>query len=182
MPLHHPDFPGVEVPGVVSVLVIPDIDDPAPVPSTGTLQTVCAYLNQRRLMTTEVYVLGPVYRTVRVVASLVAEESADLAEVKDAALDNLALYFHPLHGGEDSDPDKPLDDPERNGTGWPFGGDIYYSLLYRRLLRPGVKRIAELTIEIDGEPYPACRDVPLEDGMLLVSGEHEIRLDYEVAS
>lgn len=180
LPLHHPDFPGVEVPGAVSVLVIPDIDDPAPKPSAGTLRTVCAYLNQRRLMTTELYVLGPVYRTVRVIASLVVEDSADLAEVKGAAMDNLALYFHPLDGGEDSDADKPTSDPERKGTGWPFGGDIYYSLLYRRLLQSGVKRISELTIEIDGDAYPACRDVALEDGVLLAGGEHDIQVDYEV--
>jgi predicted phage baseplate assembly protein len=180
LPLHHPEFPGLEVPGVVSVIVVPDIDGPAPQPAAGTLATVCAYLDERRLLTTEVHVLGPTYRTVRVIAELVAEDSADLAEVKQAALDNLHLYFHPLTGGEDSDPDRPADDPERAGTGWPFGGDIYWSLLYRRLLRPGVRRVAALTIEVDGETCPVCSDVPLPDGLLLQSGEHDIRVDYEV--
>lgn len=180
LPLHHPQFPGVDVPGVVSVVVIPDLkDDPAPVPSQGTLQSVCAYLDQRRLMTTELYVIGPRYRTVQIETELVAQDSADLAELKAAALDNLALYFHPLHGGEDSDPAAEREE-DRWGTGWPFGGDLFYSLLYRRLLAAGVRRIKTLTIRLDGEAYPACQDVPLEDGYLLTSGEHQVQVDYEV--
>lgn len=180
LPLFHPEFPSVQVPGVVSVVVIPDVDRPAPMPSAGTLKTVCAYLEPRRLLTTELYVLGPRYRQVQVTATLIAEDTADLAAVKSAAIDSLELYFHPLYGGEDSDPDKDGDDPERRGTGWPFGGDVYYSLLYRRLLGAGVRRIDSLTISLDGETCPPCTDVSLEDGALLTSGAHEIQVDYEV--
>lgn len=181
LPLYHPQFPDIDVPGVVTVMVIPDIDDPAPVPSEGTLQTVCAYLDQRRLLTSELYVVGPTFQTVTVKAEIVADDTADLAEIKSEALDNLELYFHPLLGGEDSDPSKEKGDPERSGGGWPFGGDIYYSLLYRRLLFSGVKRIVSLTITVDGEEYPECRDVNIAKDVLLVSGDHEIELNYEVA-
>ncbi|MCP4925659.1 MAG: putative baseplate assembly protein [Gammaproteobacteria bacterium] len=180
LPLFHPDYPGIEVPGVVTVVVLPDVEGDAPVPSEGTVQTVCNYLNQRRLLTTELYVMGPTYQTVVVRAELVAEETADLAEIKAQALDSLQLYFDPIDGGEDSDPIKTLDDPERSGGGWPFGGDIYYSLLYRRLLSAGVKRIVSLEIELDHEVYPECRDVPLADGILLRNGGHEIEVNYEV--
>ena len=180
LPLFHPQFPGIEIPGVVSVIVVPNIDDPAPQPATGTLATVCAYLNERRLLTTEVHVLGPTYRTVRILAQLVAEDTADLAEIKASVLDNLTLYFDPIKGGEDSDPSLPIGDADRNGTGWPFGGDIYWSLLYRRLLMPGVRRVASLTIEVDGESCPVCTDVPVPDGVLLTSGAHDISVDYEV--
>src|SRR5262249_9468648 len=57
LPLYHPDFPGIKVPGVITVIVVPDGDGPAPVPSEGTLRTVCAYLDQRRLLTAELYVV-----------------------------------------------------------------------------------------------------------------------------
>jgi predicted phage baseplate assembly protein len=181
LPLHHPDYPGIEVPGVVTVLVVPDVEGEAPVPNEGTLSAVCAYLNQRRLLTSELYVKGPSYKTVVVRAGLVADNSADLAELKASALDSLQLYFHPLHGGESSDPARAEDDPLRSGGGWPFGGDIYYSLLYRRLLFSGVKRLVSLTIELDGEPYPECRDVPLDLGFLLRNGAHEIDVNYEVS-
>ena len=40
LPLHHPDYPGTVVPGVVTVVVVPDSDDPRPQPSEGTLRTV----------------------------------------------------------------------------------------------------------------------------------------------
>jgi len=53
LPLFHPDFPGARIPGVVSVIVVPDADVPNPTPSEGTLRTVCAYLDERRLITTE---------------------------------------------------------------------------------------------------------------------------------
>ena len=33
LPLYHPRFPGVEVPGVVTVIVVPDVDSPMPVPT-----------------------------------------------------------------------------------------------------------------------------------------------------
>ena len=39
LPLFHPDFPGVKVPGVVTVIVVPDGDGPVPTPSEGTLRT-----------------------------------------------------------------------------------------------------------------------------------------------
>ena len=180
LPLYHPDFPGIDVPGVVSVIVIPNIEGGAPVPSAGTLQSVCQYLNDRRLLTSELYVIGPRYRRVRVHAQLVINDDADLADVKAAALDNLNLYFHPLLGGEDSDWTKAEGDPERSGGGWPFGGAIYYSLLYRRLLFNGVKRIESLQIELDGEAMPECKDVDIGLGILLESDEHDIDVSYEV--
>ncbi len=148
--LHHPDFPGVEVPGVVSVIVIPNVEGEAPMPTSGTLRTVCAYLDQRRLATTELYVIPPSYREIRIEARLVADLTSDLAEVKRVAEASLSGYFHPLSGGEDSS-------HERAGTGWPFGRDIYYSRVSNRLLVEGVDRIAELRMFVDGEEQPECR-------------------------
>ena len=175
LPLHHPKFPGVEVPGVVTVVVVPRVDtalNPAPVPSEGTLRAVCAYLDERRTLTTELYVIGPRYREVTIEAELVATDEADLAAVKSAATAELVRYFDPLSGGEGSTADTP-------GTGWPFGGTIVYSRLYRRLSFEGVSRIASLTIKLDGEAHEPCRDVPLDGGFLLKNGEHSIEVRYE---
>lgn len=169
LPLFHPDFPGVQVPGVVSVIVVPDPDDPqdpAPIPTESTLRIVCAYLDARRLATVELYVIAPRYREIVVTTELVCRNDADLAEVKQAARATLEDYFHPLRGGED-------------GTGWPFGGDIYYSLVLQRLLLAGVKRVARLELTLEGESYPACADVPLEENVLLRNGEHEVSVRYE---
>jgi predicted phage baseplate assembly protein len=168
LPLSHPQFPGVEVPGVVSVLVVPAVDtakNPAPTPSEGTLRAVCALLEERRTVTTELYVVGPRYREVTVTAELVADDDADLGVVKQAVSAAVSGYFDPLAGGED-------------GTGWPFGGSIFYSRLYRRLLIDGVNRIVSLTLELDRDEYAACEDVPLSPGYLLKNGEHVIEVRY----
>jgi hypothetical protein len=41
-----------------------------------------------------------------------------------------------------------------------------------------VQRIEHLFILLDGEEAPECRDVPLPDGVLVYSTEHEIRVNY----
>lgn len=168
LPLVHPQYKGVQVPGVVTVIVVPDSDSPRPLPGVRTLQAVCACLNQRRLLTTEVYVIPPSYRLVKISADIVALPSADLASVKREVEARLTRYFHPLTGGED-------------GLGWPFGGTIFYSRVYATILQvEGVDRIDnnQLEIFLDGEAQAFCRDAPLEEGELLYSEEHDIRVTY----
>jgi predicted phage baseplate assembly protein len=171
LPLYHPRFEGVEVPGAVSVIIVPDVEGEAPFPSEGTLRTVCAYLDQRRLLTTELFVLPPSYREVKVTADVVVHDGADLADVKLAIEDTLRRYFHPLIGGDESS-------LSQDGSGWPFGGDIYYAMVIHRLMVPGVMRIAELHIELDGETAPPCCDITIEPIALLKNGEHDIRVRY----
>lgn len=167
LPLAHPRFPGARIPGAVTVLVVPDVEGPQPVPSEATLAAVCAHLDRHRLLTTEVHVVAPRYHEVVVVVDIVVRPDADVAEVKAALEERLATYFHPLTGGE--------------GGGWPFGGDLFYSQVYRVLLDvPGVERIRDnqLFLRLDGELQEFCRDVALADGALLVSGEHEVTVAY----
>ena len=168
LPLFHPSFPGVKVPGVVTVIVVPEADDatPNPLPSEGTLKTVCAYLDIRRLLTTELYVVKPTYQHVAVRADIIVQDQADLAEVKPAVERAVRQYFHPLNGGED-------------GFGWPFGGTIYFSRVYQQVFTvPGVQSIARLTIIIDGTEAPDCQDVPIAEHALTYSTEHEINVHY----
>lgn len=175
LPLFHPDFAGVAVPGVVSVIVVPEPDapdDPAPMPTEGTLRTVCAYLDRRRLATTELYVIAPRYREITATAELVCRSDSDLAVVQQRAAAALADYFHPLTGGDDRGADG-------SGSGWPFGGDVFYSLVLQRLMVQGVRRVASLELALEGEPFPVCTDVPLEPNALLRSGHHDISVRYE---
>jgi predicted phage baseplate assembly protein len=165
LPLTHPDFPGVKVPGVVSVIVVPDGTAPNPMPSEGTLRLVCACLDKARLITTELYILPPVYRRVKVTTDVVVDDRADLAEVKTSIQKALLGYFHPLTGGED-------------GQGWPFGGDIFYSRVYGRATVPGVQSIQRLVISLDGFEAPECTNVPLCDGELAYSVEHAVNVSY----
>jgi predicted phage baseplate assembly protein len=166
LPFFHPDFPGVKVPGVVTVIVVPDADGPAPTPSEGTLRTVCAYLDQRRLLTTELYVIAPGYQRVEIHADVVVNDNADLAEVKPGVEQTIKEYFHPLKGGED-------------GQGWPFGGTIYYSRVNQRIFTvPGVQSITTLTIFLDGEETQFCSDVTINEAGLLYSIDPQIQVRY----
>ena len=166
LPLFHPDFPGERIPGVVSVVVVPDADGPRPMPSEGTLKSVCAYLDERRLLTTELYVVRPGYQEIAVRGEVVATDDADLAEVADAIDAQLRAYFHPLRGGED-------------GQGWPFGGRIFYSRVYQRVFAvPGVASITRLVVALDGIEQPECTDVSIAASGLLSSGEHQVSVNY----
>jgi predicted phage baseplate assembly protein len=168
LPGFHPDFPRRKLPGIVSVIVVPDAepDEPMPMPSDGTLRSVCAYLDERRLLTTEVLVLKPRYQVVEVRGDVVVLDSADAARVHDDVVAALVTYFHPLRGGED-------------GQGWPFGGTIHYSRVYQRVFGvAGVASITRLAILVDGEEQPACTDVPIAPHGLLTSGEHAIGVGY----
>ncbi len=170
LPLFHPNFPNGPVPGVVTVIVVPDSEAPNPRPNQTTLQSVCQYLNARRLLTSEVYVVGPTYRKIKVQVNLLVKPGADLAIVKNSVLQNLNTFFSPLLGGTD-------------GTGWPFGGEIFYSDVYRAIFDvDGVQRIQnnQLILFLDDLRQQLCRDVPINPGELLYSDPkgHEVQVAY----
>jgi hypothetical protein len=154
---------------VVTVIVVPDNNQPNPTPSEATIRLVCAYLNQRRLLTTELYVIPPSYVRVDTEVHLTVSPLADLADVTGAAQTALNDYFHPLRGGED-------------GLGWPFGGTIFFSRVYQRLLSvSGVARVDSVSITVDGETAPDCTNVPIPAATLLYSGTHQVITSYDLS-
>ena len=166
LPLYHPQFPGVQVPGVITVIVVPESDDPKPIPSEATMETVCAYLNQRRLLTTEVFVAPPKYRQILIEASIVAKPTANPAVVKTNIEDQLTTYLHPLTGGAD-------------GQGWLLGDDVLYSEVFRVVLGvEGVQRITDLRIVVDGERMGACENAAIDDDFLVFSDGHDISVSF----
>ena len=150
LPLAHPRFPGVQVPGAVTVIIVPDSEAPNPQPSDGLLRTVCAFLESRRLLTTELFVVGPRYVSVSVEATVVARDDADPGRVRQDVESALSRYLSPLSGGDD-------------GRGWPFGGAIRYSQVLQRVITvDGVDSVPTLVLIVDGERMVECRDVPIE--------------------
>jgi predicted phage baseplate assembly protein len=172
LPLFHPQFPTVRVPGAITVVVVPNSkrtpDVPyRPTPSEGLLRTVCAYLQARRLLTTEVYVMGPRYQELSVDVQLVAKGDADTAAVRSEVEGAIGTYFDAILGGDD-------------GTGWGFGETIRYSKVYQRILTiDGVDSISRLVLTLDGTDQPECKDVPIDSNSLLVlmSRTVDVQLD-----
>lgn len=166
LPLHHPGYPGASVPGVVTVLVVPDSAEPKPLPSEGTLRTVCAHLDRHRLLTSELFVTAPQYEEVSVTVDVAADPEADLADVQRGVEQALLTYFHPLNGGEER-------------TGWPFGGVISYSRTVQRVFSvPGVASVDRLLITVGGLERPECRDVALNPNTLAWSRTHTVAATY----
>jgi predicted phage baseplate assembly protein len=102
--------------GVVSVMVWPG-EDPrhpeAPMPDTALLHAVCAKLDARRLVTTELYVVPPTYHPVAVSVGLRVKAGASAAGVRRWVEFVLRQYLAPL----------PPYGPD--GGGWPLGHRVY---------------------------------------------------------
>jgi predicted phage baseplate assembly protein len=170
LPLFHPDFPNGQIPGVVTVIVVPNSPAPNPTPNQTTLQAVCKYLDAHRLLTAELFVVGPVYRVIQVQVQIVVAPGYDLATVQNSVQAALITFFSPLQGGT-------------SGTGWAFGGTIYYSDVYRVILSvTGVQRILDnqLLFYLDGLMQTFCRDVAINPGELLSNDAlgHVVNVSY----
>lgn len=127
-------------------------------------RAVRRYLDMRRLLTTEVFTTGATFRRIEVRADLVVAPGESASSARADVFDSLHRYFHALVGGAD-------------GLGWPFGGTIFFSRVFERVLSvPGVARVDRLTLSVDGAEPTECDDLPLRPGELLFSGDHDIRV------
>jgi hypothetical protein len=113
--LLHPSMPEVATPGVVTLLLIPRFDatNPAtPEPDRAFLDAVCRYVDDRRLLTTELHLRGPEYRRVWVSVGIEVVPGREVAVVRDAVQRQIRGLLSPLPGGG------------ATGGGWPLGNDV----------------------------------------------------------
>ncbi|KYC43643.1 hypothetical protein WA1_00265 [Scytonema hofmannii PCC 7110] len=110
----------VNRPGHISVIVIPQSQDPIPQPTPELLQLIKDNLEPRRLLTTRVHVVGPRYFPVGIRLTLVLKRDAIESKTHDAAISALKKFFDPLMGGS-------------QGKGWSFGRNVYVSEIYQLL-------------------------------------------------
>ena len=183
IPLAHPEHPGVEVPGAVTVVIVPDTEDIPPQPSQDLIQHVCEYLNGYRLLTTEIYVKGPIYQAIRVEARVAARPYEAFDEVSRQVSQALNEYLDPL-GRSKSKPTangNGADQAERIDTvqsqrGYKFGQELYPTNLYGVIQDvDGVAAVLHLTVTVNGRPHDNLTQpviVPL-DG-LVYGADHEI--------
>ena len=97
-PANDRNAPG-DAPGVVTLMVIPRYDPAqpdAPRPDRLFLNTICRYLDARRLVTTEVILKGPVYQGIWVSASIRVVPGASIAEVTEQVKTALRDFLSPL--------------------------------------------------------------------------------------
>ncbi len=121
---------------VVRVVVVPvpaSATDLEPTPDPTLRETVFAYLEARRLVTTRVRVVAPDYTPVRIDVEVIASPAAaaTVGQVETA----IRGFLHPLIGG-------------LAGAGWEFGRSLYRSELYQLVEGlPGVDHVRSLRLE-----------------------------------
>jgi hypothetical protein len=152
LPRFHPRAPETEAAGVVSVVVWPR-EDPrnpsAPAPDAPTLDLVCRWLDARRLVTTELYVIPPTYRKVAVAVGIQTKPGFGVDAVRRWVELLLRQYLAPL----------PPFGPA--GEGWPLGRRVHGPELVAAALQvEGVEYLEGLDVagSVDGVAWTSTSD------------------------
>lgn len=150
-------------PGTVEMLILPRLPDhlrtlDALQPPPDLINEVREYLDERRLLGTELVVDGPAYIGVRVEASLVIRRGVVAEAVRTEVANRVRRYLDPLLGGT-------------SGDGWPFGRDLYASELQAVILTvPGVEYVREtnlIQIDVDtGQTRQPAQQMALAEDVL----------------
>ncbi|MCP4217593.1 MAG: putative baseplate assembly protein [bacterium] len=166
---YNPQFPCIRnFPGTVTVVVVPgggaEDSGPPPVPGDGFLKTVHSHLNPRRLVTTDVFVIGPQYQTVSVSCRVKLKKKSSPQKVKDRVLRNLNEFLHPLKGG-----------PEKKGRA--FGRSVYPSEIYQLIDNlEGVDYAFGVVLETDKKKYAPGHPLKIAGNTLVFPGEHQVEV------
>ena len=156
VPLAHPDHPGVEVPGAVTVVIVPDTEDVPPQPSPDLIARVCEHLNDLRLLTAEIFVKGPEYQLIKVDTRVAAQPYASFDAVTRDVVLALNEYL----------------DPKTQE----FGRDLYPTSFYDVIMDvPDVRAVESLYVYVNGRPHEplSARVIVPSDGLVYGAG-HEI--------
>jgi len=116
LPHFYPPTLDQQAAGVVTVIVWPSADPlhpGAPVPDRALLSAVCAQLDPRRLVTTELYVVPPTYHQIAVSVGVHAQPGYSGNAVCSWVQTVLTQYLSPM----------PPQGPA--GAGWPLGRQVF---------------------------------------------------------
>ena len=138
LPRFDPVSKSFDAAGVVTVMIWPT-DDPhhpdAPLADTTLLTAVCSQLNDRRLVTTELYVIPPAYHPVAVSIGLAVKAGYSALAVRRWVEMIMRQYLAPL----------PPYGPD--GHGWPLGHRVHGPELEAAVLQvEGVDFIEDLKV------------------------------------
>jgi predicted phage baseplate assembly protein len=165
IPGRHPS--GQQLPGWVTVLIVPDSRDRRPYPSFGLREQVRRYIERRApadlAALHRIQVTGPTYLPVGVSATIAPIDRSQAGAVEQRVRETIERFLHPLVGGP-------------GGGGWDLGRDVHLSDVAAELERtPGVDYVAELTLTIEGVAQGDA--VPVADDEVVAAGTILIRLE-----
>ncbi|MBW4436946.1 MAG: putative baseplate assembly protein [Pleurocapsa minor GSE-CHR-MK-17-07R] len=164
--------------GEIKVLIIPRIKSPEGYIAPESLSLsqdlrdiIFAYLDERRMLATQLDVLPPSYQFVETDVRIRVLPSAPAEETRQKAEDKLYNFLNPITGGHD-------------GKGWPFGRDLNIGDIMAALLAvPGVESVRAAAL------YPATYErgsftrgealavLPLPPQGIVASATHDVRIE-----
>ena len=154
LPAYKPDMGASaagDVPGAVTLMVLPKHDGlnpEAPQPDRAFLDAVCAWLQPRRLITTELVVTGPRYRDLWLSVGLRPNPDRAFAEAAQRVKDALAAFLSPLP--DDASQPDPGQLEDITPGGWPLNTPVIRLQLWAVASRvPGVMLINDLKLALD---------------------------------
>ncbi|MCE5257913.1 MAG: putative baseplate assembly protein [Chloroflexi bacterium] len=170
---------GAPSPGQVYVMVVPQLAEQEAaryIPlsrlalSDNLKQRLTNYLDERRLLTTQLEVRSAGYKRVRTVVEAVAKPGADEERLRKDIISALELFINPLRGG-----------PE--GCGWPFGRELYLSDLYACVQHVSglqyVQNIDMFWVDEGDVLHKIERKLDLLAHEVLASDIHEVKISLE---
>lgn len=138
LPRFKPRDRRFDVPGVVSVMALPDqalSGPPNPRPDRPFIETVHAYLASRVPLTTELYVIGCEYVALGLSIGIAIREGFGHDQVLHDVREGMKRLLWPLSGGG------------VDGTGWPLGRAVRDRELEVEVSRvPGVREVTGLNL------------------------------------
>jgi predicted phage baseplate assembly protein len=159
---------GRPAPGWVTVIIVPQSQEPRPHPSFELRRRVHDYLTARlpaTMAADHIAVIGPTYLPIGIAATIAARAFGDAGAVEERVQIALESCLHPLTGG-----------PE--GRGWPFGRDVFLSDVAAVVENvEGVDYSEELNLLLNDTPHGERIDVPPD--RIVVSGP--VRIEMKAA-
>jgi uncharacterized phage protein gp47/JayE len=147
--------------GVVTVVIMPELDTPQPVPSSGLIAAVQRYLDLRRIVCTRIVVAPPQYLTVTITTRIALTFGASGPRVQQSVRQALNTFLDPRTGGP-------------KGFGWPFGRDVYRSEIMKVIQdTPGVDHVISLSLSSDQGVTPSG-NLSVGATWLVTPGQHRI--------
>lgn len=157
IPASHPDIWPVEagtVPGAVTVMAVPANDAAfpnAPRPDRAFVNALCAYLDPRRLVTTELAIRGASYVGIWLSIGVEIAGGHNSAEVTESIRARIRAYLSPLPQPGTIIPDliEPLYAPEADPAirGWPLGRAVHARMVLAEVARvAGVLSVADVLL------------------------------------
>jgi len=132
--------------GWVTLMIVPESEDPKPLPTQQLISSIESYLFERTstYLTTypsQINLIGPGYIRVGAKARVQFITISEAKTIEGRIIDNLKQFFHPLYGG-----------PEEEG--WDFGRNVYISEVYEVIENTeGVDHVDELSLAASIQNY-----------------------------